>query len=116
MLVNFMPTYKHYASDALNMPNITLEISDVNQLIECIRDGYAPLIEWKDTRLFMYEMIYKVADKKPRCMQGVYYSVIDTLSRYYHDIADFCEWHAIMTFKLFIETNILDIDTIMSLY
>ena len=107
MMIRFIPSMKHYGKMALGMPNEELNITAASQLVECIRDGYIPIISWSDTKPFLYEMANRAA------ASGLFpYSacigVIDAISNRYFAVADYMEGDAIMTLYRFLKTGILE--------
>lgn len=108
MKIYFFPSVKHYGKAALEMSNVTVNIETANQLVECIRDGYIPIINWADTELFLYEMMYQIIDNSFKYSYRECTGIIEAISAYYFSKADFFESDAIMAFHRFLKSGILD--------
>lgn len=88
MMIRFIPSMKHYGKNALIMSNEELDITSASQLVECIRDGYIPVIPWMDTKIFLYEMMYQEVDN------GLYpyklcIEIIDSIAKNYFSRTDY---------------------------
>lgn len=110
MEIKFIPNEKHYGKAATAMSNVTLNIETVNQLIECIRDGYIPCISWTDTKLILFKITFKMIDDsmKYTCVQCT--NIIEEIEKYYLSKSDFYTSDAIMVFKRFLETGVLSFE------
>lgn len=108
MKIRLIPSARKYGKAFINMPEINVNIETVNQLIESIRDGYIPVISWSDTKSFLYEMMYNVIDHSFKYSYRECMGVIEAITNYYFSTKDFYESDAIMTFKRFLETGILN--------
>lgn len=108
MKIKFIPSFKHYGKAAMEMSDVIVNIETANQLIECIRDGYIPIINWADTELFLYEMMYQIIDNSNKYSYRECTGIIDAITNYYFSKADFFESDAIMTFHRFLQSGILD--------
>ena len=106
--IKFIPSTKKYGKAALNMPDVTLNIETVNQLIECIRDGYIPIINWTETKEFLFEMMYNIIDNSFKFTYQQCIGIIDAIGGYYFATADFLESDAIMTFHRFLKSGVLN--------
>lgn len=107
MMIRFIPSMKHYGKMALGMPNEELNITAASQLVECIRDGYIPIISWADTKPFLYEMAFR-ADENGIFPYSVCTGIIDAIANRYFAVADYMEGDAIITFHRFLKTGILE--------
>lgn len=108
MIIRFIPSVKHYGKMALAMRDEELNITSASQLVECIRDGYIPIISWSDTKLFLYEMMYQVIDNSSKYSYSVCLGIIDAIANRYFTVADYMEGDAIITFHRFLKTGILE--------
>lgn len=108
MKIKFIPFFKHYGKAAMEMSDVTLNIETVNQLVECIRNEYIPIISWTDTKCYLYEMMYNVIDNSNKYTYSQCTGIIDAIGGYYFSKADFFESDAIMTFHRFLKSGVLD--------
>lgn len=108
MKIKFIPSVKHYGKASMEMSDVTLNIESANQLVECIRDGYIPIMSWADTKCYLYEMMYNVIDNSFKYSYRECTGIIDTISNYYFSKADFFESDAIMTFYRFLKSGVLN--------
>lgn len=110
MTIKFFASTKKYGKAAISMPDITVNIETVNQLIECIRDGYIPVINWTETKEFLFEMMYKynIIDNSFKYSYSQLIGIIDAIGNYYFATADFLEYDAIMTFHRFLKSGVLN--------
>lgn len=98
MLINFFCGIK-----SQEMPDQKIEISRVGQLIECIRDGYIPCINYTEMTDFLYEM-----------MNGnfAYKGIVEAIQNHYFYDEFFMEYQGIMVFKRFLETGVLSFQNV----
>ena len=108
MKIKFIPNVKHYGKVAMEMSDVTLNIETANQLVECIRDGYIPIISWVDTKCYLYEMMYNVIDNSFKYTYSQCTGIINAIGSYYFSKADFFESDAIMTFHRFLQSGVLN--------
>ncbi|MCI6676058.1 MAG: hypothetical protein MSG78_04000 [Clostridiales bacterium] len=108
MKIRFFASTKKYGKSAIAMPDVTLNIETANQLVECIRDGYIPIISWADTKCYLYEMMYNVIDNSFKYTYSQCTGIIDAIGNYYFSKADFFESDAIMVFHRFLQSGVLN--------
>lgn len=108
MKIRFFASTKKYGKAAIEMPDVTLNIETVNQLIECIRDGYIPVISWADTKCYLYEMMYNVIDNSNKYSYRECMGIIDAITNYYFTAKNFYESDAIMVFHRFLQSGVLN--------
>ena len=108
MLINLFPSTRKYGKAALEMPDYIKEIETASQLVECIRDGYIPVLSWSDTEPFLYEMMYNVIDNSNKYSYRECMGIIDAITNYYFSVADFFESDAIMVFYRFLKSGVLN--------
>lgn len=108
MKIRFFASTKKYGKAAIEMPDVTLNIKTANQLVECIRDGYIPIISWADTKCYLYEMMYNVIDNSFKYTYSQCTGIIDAIGNYYFSKADFFESDAIMVFHRFLQSGVLN--------
>lgn len=108
MLINLFPSAQKYGKSALEMPDYIKEIESANQLIECIRDGYIPVLTWNDTKSFLYEMMYNVIDNNSKYSYRECMGIIDVITNYYFVAKNFYESDAIMVFHRFLQSGVLN--------
>lgn len=108
MTIKFIPSFKHYCKAAVSMSDVAVNIVTANQLIECIRDGYIPIISWADTKCYLYEMMYNVIDNSFKYTYSQCTGIIDAIGNYYFSKSDFFESDAIMVFHRFLKSGVLD--------
>lgn len=108
MIIRFIPSVKHYGKMALAMRDEELNITSAPQLVECIRDGYIPIISWANTKCYLYEMMYQVIDNSNKYTYSQCTGIINAISNYYFSVGDFMESDAIMTFHRFLKTGVLE--------
>lgn len=108
MKIKFIPSFKHYGKAVMKMSDVTLNIESANQLVNCIRDGYIPIISWDDTKCYLYEMMYNVIDNSFKYSYYECMGIIESITSYYFTKADFFESDAIMVFHRFLKSGVLD--------
>ena len=108
MLIRLFPSTRKYGKASINMPEIDVNINTSNQMIECIRDGYIPVISWTDTKSFLYEMMYNVIDNSNKYSYRECMGIINAITNYYFTAKDFYESDAIMVFYRFLKSGVLD--------
>ena len=108
MKIRFFASTKKYGKAAIEMPDVTLNIETINQLIECIRDGYIPVISWADTKCYLYEMMYNVIDNSNKYSYRECMGIIDAITNYYFTAKNFYESDAIMVFHRFLQSGVLN--------
>lgn len=108
MLIRLIPSTRKYGKASINMPEIDVNINISNQMIECIRDGYIPVISWSDTKSFLYEMMYNAIDNNNKYSYRECMGIIDAITNYYFITKDFYESDAIMVFHRFLQSGVLN--------
>ena len=108
MKIRLIPSARKYGKASINMPEIDANIDTSNQMIECIRDGYIPVISWSDTKSFLYEMMYNVIDNSFKYSYHECMGIIDAITNYYFTAKNFYESDAIMVFHRFLQSGILN--------